>query len=86
MISTGQIVCSTSPQQIDGTSENPFKIVLHNSSSSDSIYIGNSDVTETTGFDLHSKSTLTLDLPPLSALYVIATNGSPTINWMRISD
>jgi hypothetical protein len=86
MISTGQIVCTSSPQQIDGTSENPFKIVLHNASASDSIYIGNSNVTGSTGFDLHSKSTLTLDLPPLSALYVIATNGSPTINWMRISD
>lgn len=86
MISTGQIVCTSSPQQIDGTSENPFKIVLHNSSSSDSIYIGNSDVTVSTGFDLHAKSTLTLELPPLAALYVVCTNGSPAINWMRISD
>lgn len=86
MITTGQVVCTASPQQIDGTSENPFKLVLHNASSNDSIYIGNSDVTGSTGFDLHSKSTLTLDLPPLSALCVIATNGSPTIHWMRISD
>ena len=86
MISTGQVVCTTSPQQIDGTSENPFKLVLHNASASDSIYIGNSDVTDTTGFDLHSKSTLTLDLPPLASLFVISTNGSPTIHWMRISD
>jgi len=85
MIVTGQIVTSTSPQQIDGTSENPFKIVLHNSSASDSIFIGNADVTETTGFDLHSKSTLVLELPPLASLYVISTNGSPTICWMRIS-
>lgn len=85
MITTGQITVSQTPQQIDGTSENPYKLVLHNASASDSIYIGNADVTETTGFDLHSKSTLTLELPPLSALYVICSNGSPVINWMRIS-
>lgn len=85
MIVTGQIVCTTSPQQIDSTSENPFKLVLHNASANDSIYIGNSDVTGSTGFDLHSKSTLTLELPPLASLYVVSTNGSPTINWMRIS-
>ena len=86
MLVTGQIVCSATPQQIDGTSENPYKLILHNASALDSIYIGDADVTASTGFDLHSKSTLTLDLPPLSSIFVVCTNGSPTINWMRISD
>lgn len=85
MLVTGQIATSATPQQIDGTSENPFRLIVHNSSSSDSIYLGNVDVTDTTGFDLHAKSTLTLELPPLSSLYVIGPAGNPVITWMRIS-
>lgn len=86
MLTTGQIATSPTPQQIDGTSENPYKLILHNASASDSIYIGNEDVTDTTGFDLHAKSTLILDLPPLSSIFVIGPAGNPVISWMRISD
>lgn len=84
-ITTGQITCSVTPVQIDGTSYNPFKLFLHNASASDSIYIGADEtVSATTGFDLHSKSTLTLELPALSTLWVMSANGSPTINWMKV--
>jgi len=84
-ITTGQIVCSSTPVQIDGTSYNPFKLFLHNSSASDSIYIGADEtVSATTGFDLHPKSTLTLELPPLSYLWIMSPNGSPSMNWMKV--
>lgn len=82
---TGQITLSSTPVQIDGTSYNPFKLYVHNASASDSIYIGGDNtVSATTGFDLHSKSTLTLELPPLSSIWVMSPNGSPTINWMKV--
>lgn len=84
-IRTGQITCNGTAQQIDGTSANPFKLVVHNSSSSDAIYLGNSDVTTSTGFDLHAKSTLVLEMPPLTTLFVIGPAGSPTLTWMSIS-
>jgi len=84
-ITTGQITVSATPVQIDGTSNSVFKLVLHNSSASDSIYIGpDSGVTSSNGFDLHSKSTLTLELPPLSSLWIVSDTGSPTVNWMKI--
>ena len=84
-IRTGQIVTSATPVQIDGTSTSPYKLILHNASANDSIYIGNGDLTTSTGFDLHSKSTLTLDMPPLTNVWVIGPSGNPTINWMSIS-
>lgn len=84
-ISTGQINCSSTPVQIDGTSYNPFRLYLHNASSNDSIYIGADEtVSQSTGFDLHSKSTLTLELAPLSSLWVMSPNASPTLHWMKV--
>lgn len=82
---TGQINVSTTPQQIDNTSTNPFRLVVHNASASDSIYIGNSDVTVTTGLDLHAKSTLTLELPPMTYLWVVGKTSNHKLHWMHIS-
>ena len=84
-IRTGQIATNGTPTQIDGTSTSPYKLVLHNASANDSIYLGLSDVTSSTGLDLHSKSTLILEMPPLENLWVIGPSGSPTIHWMSIS-
>lgn len=84
MITTGQVTVTTSRVQIDGTSENPFRIVLHNSGTN-AIYLGNETVTENDGFNLHTNSTLVLELPPLTALYAVSGSGSHQLSWMRIT-
>jgi hypothetical protein len=85
MITTGQATVTTSRVQIDGTSENPFRLVLHNSGTN-AIYLGNETVTANDGFNLHTNTTVVLELPPLTALYVIAASGSHELSWMRISN
>jgi len=84
MITTGQVTVTTSRVQIDGTSENPFRIVLHNSGTN-AIYLGNETVTENDGLNLHTNSTLVLELPPLTALYAVTSSGSHKLSWMRIT-
>jgi len=84
MITTGQVTVTTSRVQIDGTSENPFRIVLHNSGTN-AIYLGSETVTANDGFNLHTNTTIVLELPPLTALYAIASSGSHELSWMRIS-
>jgi hypothetical protein len=84
MITTGQATVTTSRVQIDGTSENPFRVVLHNSGTN-AIYLGNETVTANDGFNLHTNTTIVLELPPLTALYAIAASGSHELSWMRIS-
>ena len=84
MITTGQVTVTTSRVQIDGTSENPFRIVLHNSGTN-AIYLGNETVTENDGFSLHTNSTLVLELSPLTALYAVSGSGSHQLSWMRIT-
>ena len=83
-ISTGQISVTTTREQIDGTSQNPFKLILHNSGTN-SIYLGNETVTKDDGFNLHTNSTLILELPPLTSIYAVASSGTHELSWMRIA-
>jgi hypothetical protein len=85
MITTGQMQVSTTRQQLDGTSENPFKLVLHNSGTN-AVYLGDENVTSANGFNLHTNSTITLELSPLTALYAIASSGTHEVSWMRITE
>jgi hypothetical protein len=85
VITTGQATVTTTRLQIDGTSENPFRLVLHNSGTN-AIYIGNQNVTDTDGFNLHTNTTIELRLPPLTALYAVAASGSHELSWMRITE
>jgi hypothetical protein len=83
-ISTGQISVTTTREQIDGTSQNPFKLILHNSGTN-SIFLGNETVTKDDGFNLHTNSTLILELPPLTSIYAVASSGTHELSWMRIA-
>ena len=83
MITSGQIAVTTTRQVLDGTSFNPYRLILHNSGSN-AVYLGNEGVTEDNGFNLHANSTLTLELPPLTTLYAITSSGTHEVTWLRI--
>jgi len=82
-INTGQATITTTRVQIDGTNTSPYQLILHNSGTN-TVYLGNSSVTKDDGFNLHANSTLTISLPPLSALFAIAASGSHELSWMRV--
>ena len=83
-ILTGQLSVTTTRVQLDGVSQNPFKLVIHNSGTN-AVYLGDSAVTKDNVFNLHSNSTITLDLPPLTALFAVAASGTHEVSWMRIA-
>ena len=83
MITTGQINVTTTRVQIDGISQNPFKLILHNSGTN-SVYLGDETVTQNDGFNLHTNTTLVLELPPLTSIYAVASSGTHEVSWMRI--
>lgn len=84
-IITGQLEVSTTRVQLDGSSVNPFKIIVHNSSASDNIYIGNENVTASTGLELHSHAYVTFELPAGERLFAISSSGTHSLTWMQIS-
>jgi hypothetical protein len=83
-ITTGQMSVTTTRVQLEGTSENPFRMVLHNSGTN-SVFLGDSEVTKDNGLNLHTNSTLTLELPPLTALFAVAASGTHEVSYMRIA-
>lgn len=84
-IITGQVtVVDATPIQLDTSSVSNFKMMLHNMSNTDNLYVGNSTVTPTTGLEIHSHAYLTIDCQPNDMVFVCSSNGSHTLSWMKI--
>jgi hypothetical protein len=83
-ILTGQVTATTSAAAIGTSSPNPFTLILHNESATNDIFLGGSGVTSTTGFSLHSNSTISLPMTAGDQLYAITGTGSHLISWMKI--
>ena len=79
-IITGQLtVANATPVQLDTSSVSNFKMMIHNMSNTDNLFVGNADVTPTTGFEVHSHAYVTLDCQPNDAVYVCSSNGTHTL-------
>ena len=84
-IITGQLtVVDATPVQLDTSSVSNFKMMLHNMSNTDNLFVGNANVTPTTGFEVHSHAYITLDCQPNDAVYVCSSNGTHSLAWMKI--
>ena len=86
MISSGQLTVGTASTLIDGLEVNPFRLHIHNHDNTDSIYLGASDVTTTTGLKLVKEDSIELILNPLEALYAISTKGGHVISYLKQTD
>jgi hypothetical protein len=84
-ITTGQLTVGTTRQQIDTSSNSNFKIIIHNRSASDNLFIGDSAVTADVGLELHNHSYVTFELSPGDELFVISSSGTHDLAWMKIT-
>jgi hypothetical protein len=83
MISSGQVTIGTAPTLIDGLEVNPFRLHIHNHDNTDSVYLGASDVTITTGLKLVKEDSIELIINPLEALYAVATKTGHIISYLK---
>jgi hypothetical protein len=83
MISSGQVTIGTAPTLIDGLEVNPFRLHIHNHDNTDSVYLGASDVTTTTGLKLVKEDSIELIINPLEALYAVATKTGHIISYLK---
>ena len=83
MISSGQAAIGTVATAIDGVSNNPSRITIHNNDNTDDIYLGGAAVTPTTGLDLMKLETMQFELGPLEQLYAVSTKAGHQISWLR---
>lgn len=83
MISSGQTTIGTVATAIDGVWPNPSRITLHNADNTDTLYIGNQNVTTSNGLGIVKLDTLQFDLQPLEQLYVVSGKAGHVISWLR---
>ena len=83
MIYSGQVTIGTAPTLIDGLEVNPFRLHIHNHDNTDSVYLGASDVTITTGLKLVKEDSIELIINPLEALYAVATKTGHIISYLK---
>lgn len=83
MISSGQVTIGTAPTLIDGLEVNPFRLHIHNHDNTDSVYLGASNVTTSTGLKLVKEDSIELIINPLEALYAVATKSGHIISYLK---
>ncbi len=82
-ISTGQVTVGLTPTLIDGTFNSNFRLIIHNMNNDDAIYLGDANVTPTTGLQLLKLETIQLDLNPLEQVYAISTKADLKLGYLK---
>lgn len=82
-ITSGQQTVGTVATVIDGKWHNPSRLTIQNMDNTNTLYIGNSNVSTTTGLGLLKLETIQFDLEPLDQLHVVSTKSGHTISWLR---
>lgn len=66
----------------------PQQIIVHENdhSSSTTVYLGDSAVTDTTGLHIHAGETLQMTLRPGDELYAYSSQGAPVLHVIQIQN
>tara|TARA_R110000868_G_scaffold121118_1_gene321408 strand:+ start:5811 stop:6077 length:267 start_codon:yes stop_codon:yes gene_type:complete len=82
-ITSGQITVGTSAVQIDGCSNNPSRLHIHNNDNTNDLFLGDQTVTISNGLRLPKLDSIELVLNPAESLYAISAGGSHAVSWLR---
>jgi hypothetical protein len=84
---SGQTSIGTAATVIDGVliganGGNPYRLIIHNNDNTDSVYIGGSSVTTTTGLKLDKGVMLQLTVSPTDLLYAVSDKNGHVMSWL----
>lgn len=85
MIETGQMAVSTTATQIDGNRNNPSRLIIHNLDNTDTLFVGNDNVTTANGLGVQKLESFAFDVPANDSVFVVSPKSGHLISWMRIS-
>lgn len=83
MLTTGQMTVGTVASQLDGTSASMWRIHIHNHDSTDALYIGNGDVSPTTGLQVPKLDSIELTMNPGESLHVVSTKAGHVMSYLK---
>lgn len=83
MVSNGWTSVGTAATLVDGRHNQATYLTIHNNDNTDAVYIGNSNVTTTTGLKLNKEESYQFILQPLDQIFAVSTKAGHNISWMR---
>jgi hypothetical protein len=83
-VSSGQLLIGVTAIAIDGVSTNPYRMVLHNHSTTKAIFIGGPDVTIANGLPLEKEQYLELIISPNQQIYAVSDSAGHEFAWLRM--
>ena len=84
-ISNGKLTVGTAATLIPVTSVNPFTLRVHNDDNTDTLFLGNADVTAANGIRLVKLESFEIDLRPADRLYVVASKTGHSLSWLAVT-
>jgi DNA-binding beta-propeller fold protein YncE len=79
---SGQLSVGTAPSRIDGQSNNPVVLHIHNNDNTDNLYIGNESVKSTTGMIIPKLDSIELTLHQGNTIWCVSTKNNHTVSWI----
>lgn len=79
---SGQMSVGTVPSRVDGISNNPVVLHIHNNDNSDNIYLGNESVTTTTGMILTKLDSIELTLHQGNTVWLVSNKNNHVASWI----
>lgn len=83
MLFSGVTTISTTPTLVDGREVNPFRIRVRNNDNTADMYLGDSNVTISTGYLVKREEAIDLILNPLEELYAVSSKAGHIISWLK---
>jgi hypothetical protein len=81
-IQTGQVSVGTTATRILGTNGNFGHVILHNDDNTDTVYIGGTGVTTTTGLRLSKLEHHDFDIMPATELYAVSSKSGHILSYL----
>jgi hypothetical protein len=82
-LTSGQVTIGTTPTVVDGTHNSNFRLLIQNMNNDDSIFIGDENVTPTSGLQILKLETLQLNLLPLEVIYAVSTKENLKLSYLK---
>lgn len=84
---SGHASIGTAATVVDGVltgseAGNPYRLFIHNNDNTDSVYLGGSAVTTSTGLMLDKGVMIQLTVSPTDLLYAVSNKSGHIISWM----
>lgn len=79
---SGQMSVGTAPSRVDGISNNPVLLHIHNNDNSDNLYIGNESVTTTTGMVLTKLDSIELTMHQGNTVWLVSSKNDHVASWI----